>query len=739
MSAPPAAPGPVVPRPLLAIKVHVPQGRRRLVEREDLVDRLVQGQSGRLTVVSAPAGWGKTTLLLQWRRRTAGHARFGWVMLDEDDADPSMFWAYVVEALSAMFPDRTAEARRLAGLARIDIRRTLLPSLLNALEGGTDRGVLVLDDYHLVRSPPVQEQLAYFVEHLPASLHLALVTRSEPGFPLARLRERGELTELNAADLRFSAAETGTLLTDVLGLRLGPADLRTLHRRTEGWAAALQLAALSLRTSRDPAKAIDWFSGEHEHLVQYLGSEVLAGLDPQLRAWLTRTAVLDRLCAPLCDAVTGRGDAVEMLHRAEQANLFLLSLDDRHEWFRYHHLFAGVLRRELARSDPAMLPTLHRRASAWYATQGSPSEAVRHALQAGDRETAHRLVGRHWNHEYNAGRFTTVSGWLDGLGAQRVRHDPWLSSARVMIWADEGRLEELDAWLEVDPPVDGYPYAVLRALHRFKSGDLGRAREELDRAAPLRSESEPFWPTVEHCVRGATTYWSGDPATAKTSLATAATLARSYDNAAGHTYATGYLALAALDEDDEVTARRRLTQVAGHLDPKADLATHFVLALPLLVQGRLLARDENPAEARVVLERAVAAAGSGAGRLERVATAVALGRVLEQLGERAAAARHLAESTALLRASPDAGRAGALLADEPSAPRVQLAASGQSLTAREAAVLRLLPSQRSLREIADTLYVSHNTVKTHTRTLYRKLAVSTREEAVAAARENGLL
>ena len=473
--------------------------------------------------------------------------------------------------------------------------------------------------------------------------------------------------------------------------------------------------------------------------MQYLAAEVLGGLDPVLREWLTWTALLDRFCAPLCDAVTGRDDSAELLRRAEQANLFVLRLDDRYEWFRFHHLFADVLRSRLERVAAGVLPELHRRASRWFDEHDLAADAVRHALLAPDLGRAHTLVARRWNHEYNAGRLTTVNSWLDALGAERVRRDPWLAAARVLVWADEGRLDELDAWLEIDPVVDGYPYAVLRALHRFKSGDLARAAEELDRAQQQRSESEPFWPTVEHCVRGASSYWTGDLATARAALATATTLARSYDNAAGHTYATGYLALIALDGDDEVTARRRLDRVAEQLDPASDLAHHFVLALPLLAHGRLLLREGRRPEARAVLERAVVAARGGAGRLERVATAAALARLLDATDERAEAERLRGEATALLRLSAEPGRAVALLADVPAAPRVHVDPAGEHLTAREAAVLQRLPTLLTLREIADELYVSHNTAKTHARTLYRKLGVSTRDEAVAAARDAGLI
>lgn len=742
----PRSPAPAQTHPtLLATKVHPPQGRRRLLERGALVDRLVAGRSGRLTVVSAPAGWGKTTIVLQWCRRTAVDGTpFGWVSLDEDDSDPMTFWAYVVGALGAMFPGYTSEAQRLAGQGGLDVRARLVPALVNGLAGAPGGGVLVLDDYHAVRSPQVDDQVGFLIDHLPPTLHLAVVTRSEPALPLARLRAQGELTELHAADLRFSPGEAAALLNNVLGLRLGRDDVLTLQQRTEGWAAALHLAALhlaalSLRTGGDATAAIGGFSGEHDHLVQYLGSEVLSRLDPALRSWLTQTSVLDRFCVSLCDAVTGRTDGAEMLRRAEQANLFVIALDDRHDWLRFHHLFAEMLRRELAGAEAGHRAALNRRAAGWYAAHDLPVDAVRHALQGGDLGTAHRLAGRHWNHEYNAGRLATVDGWLTALGEERVRQDPWLSAARVLIWADEGRLDELDAWLEVDPTVDGYPYAVLRALHRFKSGDLGRAGAELARSQRLRSESEPFWPTVERCVRGTTAYWSGDLATARTSLASATTLARSYDNAAGLTYATGYLALMALDAEDVVTARRRLDQVAAHLDPRGDLATHFVLALPLLALGRLLDRDGDLDAARRAFTRAATCARGGAGRLERVATTAALARLADRLGDREQSAGLLREAAALLRLCPDAGRAAALVADEPSAPRLRPADGGRELTAREAALLRLLPSQLTLREIADELYVSHNTAKTHSRTLYRKLGVATRDQAVVAARNGGLL
>jgi LuxR family transcriptional regulator, maltose regulon positive regulatory protein len=304
----------------------------------------MHGATGRLTVVTAPAGWGKTTAVLEWRRRSARSRRFAWLGLDADDSDPARFWTCLVYAVDRALPGRVDDVVRLVAAGHKDMALRLVPHLVNALAASDDPLVLVLDDYQAVASEQVDAQLGFLVEHLPPSAHVVLISRSRPGLALSRLRAQGELTELTAGDLRFSPAETATLLTDVLDLRLPAKDVRALQRRTEGWAAALQLAALSLRRRGDPGAAIRAFTAHDEHLVDYLGAEVLAGLDQELRTFLLQTSVLGRMSASLCNAVTGRDDSVVMLRKVEQHNLFIVPLDDRRRWFRYHHLFADVLR-----------------------------------------------------------------------------------------------------------------------------------------------------------------------------------------------------------------------------------------------------------------------------------------------------------------------------------------------------------------------------------------------------------
>ena len=726
-----------------ATKLQAPQLRARAVVRDRTVEQLVRGARGRLTVVSAPAGWGKTTAVLEWRQRSGAVRSFGWVNLDTDDSDPARFWACVVHAVDRAVPGNIAAAVGLIDAGRTDIEQLVLPSLVNGIVDSGKRLVLVLDDYQSVQSTRVNRQLDLFVELLPPTVHIAIISREQPALDLARLRVQGELTELTVEDLRFSPAEAASLLADVAGLHLKAEDVRALQQRTEGWAAALQLAALSLQVRRgqDATSAIRNFTGRDEHLVDYLGAEVLSGLEDDVQSFLVQTSILSRLSAPLCDAVTGRDDSAQMLDRVERGNLFVVRLDEGHRWFRYHRLFADVLRLRLAASPPGEVNELHRRAAAWYDDEGSATDAVRHALLAQDLDAAQAIVARHWNSWYNLGRLATVSGWLDALGDERVRQDAWLSAARVLVWADEGRLDELDAWLEIDRErtVDGYPYAIMRALHRFKTGDLTRADDDLHRAETLRAETHPFWPTVELCVRGVTSYWAGDDATARSALASAMTLARSYDNVAGHTYALGYLALIAIEEGDHTVAERRLAEVATHLETPSNLDEHFVLALPHLAAGLVAQSKGDLNNAVASFELAGTLSGHGAGRLERVATLAALGRCLGKLGDRTRSLALLTEATAILNRCPDPGRGARLVADQPGARRTQPTAAGAALTSRESAVLRLLPSQLSLREIADELYVSHNTVKTHSRMLYRKLAVTTREEAVQVARRRGLL
>ena len=331
---------------------------------------------------------------------------------------------------------------------RVSVVDDVLPALCNELTALPHQVVLVLDDYHLVENPEIDEGLSFFLEHLPQTLELVLSSRSEPALPLARLRARGELVEIDAQQLRFSEEEADLFLNDLHGLGLDRGDVIRLRELTEGWAAGLYLATLTIRGRASAHEFIETFAGDDRHVVDYLSAEVLAGLPEEMKSFLLHTSVLERLCAPLCDAVTDRPGSVLALHKLERSNFFLIPLDTKREWYCYHHLFGELLRHELALAEPEHARTLHRRASAWHREHGDPSEAIRHATVAGDVDDASELILRHWIELRNEARLETLLAWLDGLPPETVTGDARLCLVRASTLQEVGRIAEADRWLE---------------------------------------------------------------------------------------------------------------------------------------------------------------------------------------------------------------------------------------------------------------------------------------------------
>ena len=346
---------------LLATKLHMPGPRPGLVPRPRLTARLDEGLARGLVLVCAPAGYGKTVLLADWARR--GEHPVAWLSLDAGDNDPARFWRHAVAALDRARPGTGERVAPLLGPPAPSSFQGLVTALINDL--AADEALLVLDDYHLISARQVHESLAFLVEHRPAGICVVLASRSDPPLPLARLRARGQLTEIRAAELRFTPAEAGELLQHAASA-LPDASVAALAARTEGWAAGLQLAALSLRGHDDAAGFVAAFTGSHRYVLDYLAEEVLEGQDEQLRTFLLETSVLERLSGPLCDAVTGREGSQALLEEAERAGLFLIPLDEVRGWWRYHHLFADLLRARLQQEQPGRVAQLHRNAAAWY-------------------------------------------------------------------------------------------------------------------------------------------------------------------------------------------------------------------------------------------------------------------------------------------------------------------------------------------------------------------------------------
>ena len=432
---------------VLATKLHLPRPQPGLISRPRLAEALGDGLAGALILVSAPAGFGKTALLADWIRRDGQAA--AWLSLDAGDNDPVRFWRHVAAALDRLLPGISAQVGPLLGPPAPPSFDGLVTALVNELANrpGEDEVLLVLDDYHLVGSRLVHASLDFLLEHLPPGLHLVLATRADPPLPLARLRARGQLTELRAADLRFTADEAAALLRQATGTDLAAVSVTALTARTEGWAAGLQLAGLSLRGQQDAAGFVAAFSGSHRYVLDYLAGEVLEHQPDHVRAFLLETSVLDRLSGELCDAVTGRTDSQAMLETIERAGLFLAPLDEVRGWWRYHQLFADLLRARLRQEEPGKLPGLHRAAAAWCEARGLADETIRHALAAGEAAWAARLIEFSFDALLERAEGATVNRWVAALPADLVRSRPRLRLAQA-VWAlMGGRVGEAEALL----------------------------------------------------------------------------------------------------------------------------------------------------------------------------------------------------------------------------------------------------------------------------------------------------
>jgi LuxR family maltose regulon positive regulatory protein len=412
--------------PLLLTKLSVPSARPSLVARPRLIERLEGGLKCKLTLLSAPAGFGKTTLLSAWTSGLSAGRAVAWLSLDSADNDPARFCRYFVTAADRLQPGSGESTLALLDSPQASPIQPILTILLNELADLDTDALLVLDDYHLIESRAIHEALAFLIEHLPPRFHLAIATRADPPMPLARLRARGELNELRIVDLRFTPEEAATFLDEGMGLRLSAEDIAELETRTEGWIAGLQLAALAMRARADIPDFIAEFTGSNRFVVDYLAEEVLGRQTEALRTFLLETSILDRMCGPLCGVVASGENAQEILEHLEHSNLFVIPLDDERRWYRYHHLFADVLRQRLHQVCPDLVPELHRRASGWFERQRLESEAIQHGLEAADWERATRLLVHFAPPVAFSGQFHTVLAWLDALPDWLVRSNPTL-------------------------------------------------------------------------------------------------------------------------------------------------------------------------------------------------------------------------------------------------------------------------------------------------------------------------
>jgi LuxR family transcriptional regulator, maltose regulon positive regulatory protein len=587
--------------PLVETKLFIPRLRRSMVARPRLSGRLSHAAEARLTLISAPAGFGKTTLLTAWlAAATPDNRAVAWLSLDESDRQPATFWTYVITALQAAVPGVGADVLPLLQSAQPPIE-TVIVSVLNELSATPNDVVLVLDDYHLVDGPDLRVGMVFLLEHLPPHVHVVISSRADPLLPLARLRARGELVEVRAADLRFTPDEVAGYLNDVTGLDLAPDDIAALEGRTEGWIAALQLAAISMQGRTDIGGFIAQFAGNDRYIVDYLVEEVLTQQTDPVREFLLHTAVLDRLTGPLCDAVTGRDDGSQLLIALERANLFLVPLDDRREWYRYHHLFADVLRAHLLAGRPDLVPLLHQRASLWYERHNHTEEAVRHALAARDFDRAAYLMELAAPAIRRHRQEAVLFGWLEELPDAAVRRSPVLSvfyGYMLMISGDlagfEGRLDDAEHALaavkdEETPWADTEELQTLPATIAIYRASLAQARGDVAGTAEYARRALDFAGPDDHLARGG---------------------------------ALGFLGLAAWVAGDVTAALETFTQAVASLHAAGNLVDELSSTIPLadmwLAAGR-------PSRARRLYQGALRLAEAHGGGVARATTELHVG------------------------------------------------------------------------------------------------------------------
>ncbi len=438
---------------LLQTKLYLPRLRPSLVPRPRLIETLNHGLAGKLTLISAPAGFGKTTLVSSWidalqtEKDAPSPPQIAWLSLDENDGELARFLAYVIAALQRVEPHIGESALALLQASPLPVPR-VLTTLLNDIAKQPDAFMLVLDDYHAVDSQPIDEALTFLLDNLPPQLHLVVTSREDPNLPLARLRVRGLLTELRAADLRFTVAETAVFLQEVMGLNLTKDQIAALETRTEGWIAGLQMAALSMRGQDDLSGFVQSFTGSHRFVLDYLLEEVLNQQPEEVQTFLLKTAVLNRLAGSLCDALTGDDDGQEMLESLDRANLFLVPLDNERRWYRYHHLFAELLQQRLQQeAEKFDLPELHIRASKWYEDNGLEIDAIQHAAAAKDVERVADLLELAWPTMDRTYQSTAWLGWAKTVPDEIVRTRPVLGMAYAWAFLNEGDMAAADVHL----------------------------------------------------------------------------------------------------------------------------------------------------------------------------------------------------------------------------------------------------------------------------------------------------
>jgi LuxR family maltose regulon positive regulatory protein len=477
--------------PILATKLYIPPPRPNVVLRPCLIERLNEGLpvGRKLTLISAPAGFGKTTLISEWINQKdepeeivhpssfiLHPSKVAWLSLDDGDNDPTRFLTYFVAALQTIVPNLGAGMLTALQSPQPPPTETILTSLLNEIAGISNNFIFVLDDYHVIEAKAINQTLTFLLEHLPSQMHLVIATREDPSLPLARYRVRGQLTELRATDLRFSSSEAAEFLNQVMGLNLSAEDIAALETRTEGWIAGLQLAAISMRGHEDTTNLIKSFTGSHRLVLDYLIEEVLEQQSESIQAFLLQTSILNRLTGSLCGAITGQDNGQATLEMLERANLFVVPLDNERRWYRYHHLFADLLRQRLISQNNGVINELHAKAAIWYETNDDLPEAVHHAFAGDDKNLAIRLIEKGALAALENSNFRFILDSVERLPESVLQDAPWLFIYHAWALLLTGHVEDANPKLE----------NIDRLLNTISENDEIQEREMLGNIAGLK-------------------------------------------------------------------------------------------------------------------------------------------------------------------------------------------------------------------------------------------------------------
>jgi LuxR family transcriptional regulator, maltose regulon positive regulatory protein len=735
---------------ILEAKLRPPPARTEWMVRPRLLEELTRAAQRAVTLVAAPAGYGKTTVVTQWLASKPATAKLAWISLDSPENEPARLWTHIATAL-----DRAgcSIARDIAGFiaaGRHDMMTTVLPRIIDAIAVLPAEVTVLIDDFHIVRSAECNDQMEFFVKHLPSNAHLVLITRTDPILRLGRLRAAGQLAEIRADDLAFTQDEVYSILASD-GVQLSDDSISELVHRTEGWPAGIYLAALSLVGRPDAAEFVHHFSGNNRFVGDYLTEEVLSRQTDEVRNFILDMSILDRFSAPLCDYMRGSHDSATILRELKHTNLFLIPLDAEERWFRFHHLFGAVANSSLETEQPDRAVMLHGLAADWLSDNDYVDAAVEHALASGDGDRAAALVQRSWIRYFDAGLGTTVRSWLRALEATGADDNmpgvvtaAWMAALSGDQKEMNRRLAQLSRLPQDIPLPDGTKSvesaaALIQGLFGF-GGPLDMLASA-QRAAELETDGKTPWSATANTALGHANYVVGDSNTALAVLPKAA-----YSEAAPaliRILALSVLSLTQAELGHHDRSRRAAEEAMAVVESRSLQALPSVsFAFTALGQSQATSGELDKAMATLEHGLNLRRKLSGLSPWPSIHHFLVMGRVAILTGEIPLARQLLDEAAIMMRQYRD-GMAPMIARLEAAQQSLRESESGipqsEPLTAREIDVLRRLAGSLSLGEIASELYLSPNTVKTHTSALYRKLGARSRSEAVKIGRQRRVI